>query len=142
LDVVHPDHPAVAHLGATWVWHDEVYQFRDLRPDATVLLAARPGELGVGVDPEGVPDPELQHPLSWCFTQGRGRVFSTSLGHFPHAWETPDYLQHLAGGLEWVTTGRPAAGPAAEPSAGSSRPPATPVRPRPVPPPPPPTLPG
>jgi type 1 glutamine amidotransferase len=141
LDVVHPDHPAVAHLGATWVWHDEVYQFRDLRPDATVLLAARPEELGVGVDPEGVPDPELQHPLSWCFTQGKGRVFSTSLGHFPHAWETPDYLQHLAGGLEWVTTGPPAE-PAAEPTAGSSRPPATPVRPRPVPPPPPPTLPG
>jgi uncharacterized protein len=146
LDVVRPDHPAVAHLGATWEWHDEVYQFRDLRHDATVLLAARPGELGVGVDPEGVPDPELQYPLSWCFTEGRGRVFSTSLGHFPHAWETPDYLQHLAGGLEWVTTGVPSAEPttasASASSAEPSRPPPTPVRPRPVPPPPPPTLPG
>ncbi|HUD15858.1 MAG TPA: ThuA domain-containing protein [Acidimicrobiales bacterium] len=105
LDVVEPNHPAVAHLGPTWLWHDEVYQFRELRPDARVLLAARPAELGAGVDPEGTPDAGLGHPLSWCFTEGSGRVFSTSLGHFPHAWETPDYLRHLSGGLEWSLAG-------------------------------------
>ena len=27
----------------TWSWHDEVYQFRDLRPDARVLLRVREG---------------------------------------------------------------------------------------------------
>jgi hypothetical protein len=104
LDVVDPAHPAVAHLGPTWLWHDEVYQFRDLRPDAQVLLAARPDELGSEPDPNGHPDPEHGHPLSWCFTEGSGRVFSTSLGHFPHAWESPDYLRHLAGGLDWALT--------------------------------------
>ena len=46
LDVVDPTHPAVAHLGPSWRWHDEVYQFRDLRPDARVLLTARADELG------------------------------------------------------------------------------------------------
>jgi uncharacterized protein len=103
LDVVEPSHPAVSHLGATWRWHDEVYQFRDLRPDARVLLAARPTELG-GDDPGARhADPGTEHPLSWCFEEGAGRVFSTSLGHFPHAWETPDYLRHLAGGLAWLT---------------------------------------
>jgi hypothetical protein len=101
LDVVDPTHPAVAHLGPTWLWRDEVYQFRELRPDARVLLAARSAELGSEEDPGGVPDPGLDHPLSWCFTEGAGRVFSTSLGHFPHAWENPDYLRHLAGGLQW-----------------------------------------
>jgi type 1 glutamine amidotransferase len=29
-------------------------------------------------------------------------VFSTSLGHFPGAWETPAYLRHLSGGLQWA----------------------------------------
>src|SRR5262249_33260954 len=29
LDVVNPEHPATKHLGATWRWRDEVYQFRD-----------------------------------------------------------------------------------------------------------------
>lgn len=106
LDVVDPDHPAVGHLGSTWHWRDEVYRFRDLRPDARVLLRARDGEL----DPEaapGEPVPSFGFPLSWCFSEGAGRVFSTSLGHFPHAWETPDYLRHLAGGLAWSLEGTP-----------------------------------
>ena len=34
--------------------------------------------------------------------EGHGRVFSTSLGHFPGAWETPAYLRHLSGGLGWA----------------------------------------
>jgi type 1 glutamine amidotransferase len=99
LDVLEPDHPAVAHLGLTWRWRDEIYRFRDLRPDARVLLAARAGEL----DHEGVPAaPALGYPLSWCFAEGDGRVFSTSLGHFPDACESPAYLRHLAGGLAWA----------------------------------------
>jgi type 1 glutamine amidotransferase len=100
LEVSEPTHPAVAHLGPTWHWRDEVYRFRDLRADARVLLRADEGEL----DPEaaaGEATPPFGFPLSWCFTEGEGRVFSTSLGHFPHAWENPDYLRHLAGGLEW-----------------------------------------
>ena len=99
LDVVGSSHPATAHLGAAWTWHDEVYRFRDLRPDATVLLAARAEEL----DHAGVPAaPSFGYPLSWCFTEGAGRVFATSLGHFPHACESLDYLRHLAGGLAWA----------------------------------------
>ncbi len=68
-------------------WHDEVYQFRDLRPDAHVLLAVRDGELDLGVP--GARPPSFGYPLAWCFTEGAGRVFSTSLGHFPEAWESP-----------------------------------------------------
>jgi len=104
LDVMDVTHPAVAHLGDTWLWHDEVYTFRDLRPDATVLLRARPDELPLEdvSGHEGVGRPSIGYPLSWCFTEGRGRVFSTSLGHFPHAWESLDYLHHLRGGLDWL----------------------------------------
>ncbi len=94
LDVLDPAHPAVTHLGATWRWHDEIYTFHGLRPDAQILLEARPAELDGATDG--------RYPLSWCFTEGGGRVFSTSLGHFPLAWETPTYLRHLAGGLDWV----------------------------------------
>ncbi len=105
LDIHQPDHPAVAHLGPTWTWHDEVYLFADLRADAQVLLTSRPDELGPedgGVLP---PDPATVsggYPLAWCFAEGDGRVFSTSLGHFPHAWENTDYLRHLVGGLRWL----------------------------------------
>ena len=95
-----PDHPATRHLGASWRWHDEVYQFRDLRPDARVLLRVPPAQLDLTAS--GAKQPSFGFPLSWCFTEANGRVFSTSLGHFPAAWESPAYLRHLAGGLGWA----------------------------------------
>jgi type 1 glutamine amidotransferase len=100
LDVVEPEHPATRHLGGEWSWHDEVYQFRDLRRDARVLLRVRKGQLDFTAP--GAKQPPHGFPLSWCFTEGEGRVFSTSLGHFPGAWESPTYLQHLTGGLQWA----------------------------------------
>jgi uncharacterized protein len=100
LDVVERAHPATAHLGDGWRWHDEVYQFRDLRRDADVLLRVRDGDLDLGAP--GASPPPFGYPLSWCFHEGVGRVFSTSLGHFPAAWESPAYLQHLSGGLAWA----------------------------------------
>ena len=100
LDVVDQDHPATRHLGPSWPWRDEVYLFRDLRPDARVLLRARPDELDQ--DAPGARAPAFGYPLSWCFSEGDGRVFSTSLGHFPAAWENPVYLRYLAGGLAWA----------------------------------------
>jgi uncharacterized protein len=99
-DVLDVAHPACAHLGATWEWHDEVYQFRDLRPDAHVLLRVRDGQLDTTA--AGARPPPFGYPLAWCFQEGAGRVFSTSLGHFPSAWESPVYLRHLAGGLDWA----------------------------------------
>lgn len=100
LEVREPAHPSTAHLGPAWRWYDEVYQFRDLRDDARVLLQVRDGELDLAT--EGARRPPFGYPLSWCFTEGRGRVFSTTLGHFPVAWESPVYLRHLAGGLAWA----------------------------------------
>jgi type 1 glutamine amidotransferase len=100
LDVLEPAHPALAHLAATWRWHDEVYQFRDLRPDARVLLRVQ--EEGLDMSVQGAARPECGFPLAWCFEEGEGRVFSTTLGHFPGAWESPVYLRHLAGGLSWA----------------------------------------
>jgi type 1 glutamine amidotransferase len=100
LEVVEPDHPATAHLGDTWQWTDEVYQFRDLRDDAQILLRAPATSLDL--DAPGARVPDFGFPLSWCFTEGDGRTFSTSLGHFPGAWESPAYLRHLSGGLQWA----------------------------------------
>jgi type 1 glutamine amidotransferase len=98
--VVDTDHPATAHLPATWRWHDEVYLFRDLRPDARVLVRVAEDQLDMGV--EGACTPECGFPLAWCFVEGAGRAFYSALGHFPHAWEQPAYLRHLDGALDWL----------------------------------------
>ena len=42
-----------AHLGGTWRWRDEVYQFRDLRTDADVLVRAPEPQLDLHVTGEG-----------------------------------------------------------------------------------------
>ena len=98
--MLEPAHPATRHLGGTWSWHDEVYQFDGLRADARVLLRVAEGQLDP--DAPGAQPAPGGHPISWCFAEGQGRVFTTALGHFPAAWESPAYLRHLTGGLEWV----------------------------------------
>ena len=55
VEVVDRGHPATGHLDAAWRWHDEVYQFRDLRPDAHVLLRVPERELDLGA-------PGAKHP--------------------------------------------------------------------------------
>ncbi len=75
IDVVDDAHPATAHLGEQWDWTDEVYLFRDLRPDARrappparrrggPLGAGRPGarvRLPPGLVRRGRPGAQLLH---------------------------------------------------------------------------------
>ena len=70
LEVVEPDHPATRHLDAAWRWTDEVYQFRDLRPDARVLLRVPDAQLDLGAP--GAKRPDFGFPLAWCFAEGAG----------------------------------------------------------------------
>jgi hypothetical protein len=100
VEVLDRTHPSVGHLGDRFAWHDEVYLFKDVRPDAHVLLRVADGQLDMSVP--GARTPPAGFPLAWCFVEGGGRVFYSSLGHFPGAWETPSYLRHLAGGLSWL----------------------------------------
>lgn len=102
LEVADPTHPATSHLAGTWPWHDEVYMFKDLRPDARILLRAGSNQLDLSVP--GARQPAWGFPMAWCLEDG-GRTFYTSLGHFPSAWENPVYLRHLAGGLGWLLSG-------------------------------------
>ena len=100
IDVVDGGHPATSHLGDTWPWHDEIYLFRALRPDARVLLSLADNQVDLSVP--GGRAPECGFPLAWCHAEDAGRTFYSALGHFPGAWEDPTYLRHLAGGLTWL----------------------------------------
>lgn len=98
--VVDGSHPATAHLSDPWRWRDELYLFAELRPEVKVLLQLSSTDLDMTAAGARVPD--CGFPLAWSLEDGRGRTFYTALGHFPHAWETPAYLRHLAGGLAWL----------------------------------------
>jgi uncharacterized protein len=105
IDVVDQSHPATAHLPDPWPWHDEIYLFEQLHPGVEVLLRVDPEQLDMTVPGARVPVDGL--PLAWCHTEQQGRTFYSALGHFPAAWESPAYLTHLLGGLQWLRTGRP-----------------------------------
>jgi type 1 glutamine amidotransferase len=91
ITVVDSHHPATAHLRSPWRFRDELYLFRELVPDARVLLAVELGGASAG-----------RLPLAWCVERPPMRSFYTALGHFVAAYEDADYLQHIRGGIEWV----------------------------------------
>jgi type 1 glutamine amidotransferase len=97
---VDSDHPATAELGAKWSWRDEVYLFRDLRPDARVLLRVSEDQLDLSVPEARIPAHGV--PLAWCHEDGAGRTFYSALGHFPDAWERPEHLRYVNGALRWL----------------------------------------
>jgi uncharacterized protein len=101
IDVVDSTHPATAHLGPHWHWRDEVYLFTALQPHAHVVLRLADDQVDLAAPGGRVP--ECGFPLAWTVEDGAARTFYSALGHFPGAWETPAYLQHLAGGLAWLT---------------------------------------
>ncbi len=100
IDIVDTSHPSTAHLGEQWDRRDEVYLFRDLRPDAHVLMQLAADQVDLSVPDGRVP--ACGFPLAWCVEDGPARSFYTALGHFHLAWELPVYLRHLAGGLAWL----------------------------------------
>jgi type 1 glutamine amidotransferase len=101
MDVCDQFHSATSHLGPQWAFRDELYIFRSLRSDANILLQVN----GQRVEDLDERERDNVFPLSWCFQEGEGRCFYTSLGHFAESFEDPHYIKHLYGGLTWVVGG-------------------------------------
>jgi type 1 glutamine amidotransferase len=103
IEVLDTEHPAAAHLGATWNWEDEFYFLDNLNPRARVILAGRTGGLK---DPKFAEYPGTTFgdvfPLSWCFEEYGGRRFYTALGHKIEYYSDENFRQHVLGGVLWV----------------------------------------
>ena len=81
IDVVDSSHPSTAHLGGHWQWHDEVYLFAGLRPDAHVLL--RLAEDQVDLSAPGGRVPACGFPLSWSVEDGPAAHLLQRTGSLP-----------------------------------------------------------
>lgn len=114
LDVVDPKHPSAKGIPAPWtIEKEEMYHIksydrsrvRDILASATVPMDGKP-EQG-----------QASHfPVSWVRTQGKGRVFYTSLGHREDVWDddsslpnrlnapevAQQYQKHILGGINWA----------------------------------------
>lgn len=81
-------HPATRGLPARLTITEEFYEFSD-RPRRRAHVLVRRSARG-------------DHPLVWCRTEGRGRVFYDALGHRIETWSDPRQRRLVRGGLEWV----------------------------------------
>jgi type 1 glutamine amidotransferase len=92
------DHPATAHLEATWPWADEWYDFGSAPREVPGLrVLATVDERGYRGGSMGA-----DHPLVWCQEVGAGRSFYTALGHAAEAYADPAFRTHLRGALGWA----------------------------------------
>ncbi|WP_030161140.1 ThuA domain-containing protein [Glycomyces sp. NRRL B-16210] len=101
VSVVDEEHASTAHLPKRWAWTDEWYSFDEQPKDAAVLLEADESTYEAGELAMGSP-----HPLAWHRRLEAGRCFYTALGHDASAYEDPQFLAHLKGGLASVLPGK------------------------------------
>lgn len=96
LHVVDPTHPATSGVPDPWVRLDEWYNFQS-NPSAQVNVLLRLDETTYTGGTMG-----RDHPIAWAHEYDGGRAFYTALGHTIESWSEPEFLAHLAGGLEWA----------------------------------------
>jgi type 1 glutamine amidotransferase len=88
---IKPEHPVMKGFPAEWLNpKDELYKNEKIWPNA-VPLAKSYGE-----------DTKMDHVNIWVNTYGKGKVFSTTLGHGNATMESPVYLDLVTRGLLWA----------------------------------------
>lgn len=95
LKVVDSKHPSTRNMEKSKRRVDEWYYFQDHNPETQLLVTLDPASIGQkDVNP---------NPISWAHEFEGGRVFYTAMGHTTETFSEPYFLDHLAGGLKWVT---------------------------------------
>jgi type 1 glutamine amidotransferase len=100
FNVVVNNHIATAHLPKVWKRFDELYNFKWIGTDLTILITIDENSYTGGGNGE-------HHPMAWYHEYDGGRGFYTALGHDNKSWEDPLYQQHVLGGLKYVMGANP-----------------------------------
>lgn len=98
VHVVDPDHPATIGLPDPWMRTDEWYNFTT-NPSATVQVLLRLDETTYEGGTMG-----RDHPIAWVHEYDGRRSFYTAGGHTIENWSEPEFLAHVAGGIEWAVS--------------------------------------
>ncbi len=88
----HADHPIMKDMPDGWLSPEgELYNVQQVYEGTTVLAH---GENGKAKEPQA---------LVWINTYGKGRIFSTTLGHHNSTMSTKEYLDMLGNAVKWIT---------------------------------------
>jgi type 1 glutamine amidotransferase len=103
VKVEDPKHPAAAGFNDGMDYQDEMYIFRDApysRDKLHIILSIDAASFNPG---KNLTRNDKDYAVSWCRTEGKGKVFYTSFGHDPKVWKDEKFQKHLFGGLKWAT---------------------------------------
>ena len=93
--------PAMRHFPPVVELHDEIYQLnRYSRDNVRVLM--RLDTSSVDMTKKGVERTDGDFALAWSREWGKGRVFSSVLGHREELWDRPDIQQMWLEAAFWV----------------------------------------
>jgi len=96
LIVTDRTHLSVTHLPDTWERTDEWYNFKNINPAMKVIMTIDESSYEGGKN-------GANHPMAWYMDYDGGKSFYTALGHTAESYSDPLFLQHLLGGIKYVT---------------------------------------
>jgi type 1 glutamine amidotransferase len=96
VNIEDPTNPSTAGLPIHWQRTDEWYNFTGNPRGCAHVLATvdestyHGGSMG------------SDHPIAWCRSVGKGRMWYTAMGHTESSFSEPRFRQHLLGGIQYA----------------------------------------
>ena len=106
VKVENSDFPATWHLPKKWLRSDEWYNFKNMNLDKlNILLSVDEASYDFTAGYDEIPLKGMGeiHPISWYQEYEGGRSFYTALGHKPESYKDKNFLNHIFGGIYWVS---------------------------------------
>ena len=102
LRVEQPGFPGLAALPPSFLARDEFYQYADpfTRDDVDVLVSIDTSS--VDLTHRNVHRADHDFPQVWVKRYGKGRVFSSALGHTDASWDDPNVQRIVLEGIKWA----------------------------------------
>jgi hypothetical protein len=102
LRVERPEFPGLAALPSSFLARDEFYQYKEpfTRDDVDVLVSIDPAS--VDLTNRNVHRSDADFPQVWAKRYGKGRVFSSALGHTDASWDDPNVQRIVLEGIKWA----------------------------------------
>lgn len=100
--VERPGFPGWQHLPGEFTLRDEFYQYKApySRDQVDVLARLDAGKLDLAN--KNVHRTDRDFPIAWVKNYGKGRVFSSTLGHTDQSWDDPRVQGIYLEGIKWV----------------------------------------
>jgi uncharacterized protein len=96
-----PDFPAMKMFPARFTIRDEIYEHKNFSRDKVRVLARLDASKLDFTRPE-IHRTDRDFPVAWAKMYGKGRVFYSTFGHAPEAWDNPLVQKMYLEAVKWA----------------------------------------